>query len=104
MVFTVLSGSSERFEPQSIAGTGRIAFVDIFTMNKLFIQGVKSSTADAGIKKLLNDYKSLRNYLDSDIPDARQNYEQLSTIELATADLYTNDAIAHNSLWKSAVF
>lgn len=104
MVFTVLSGSSENFDSGSVVKAGKNAFVDILAINKLFIQGMKAPADNLGIKNLISDNESLRNFLDINADTSTVKQVRFYILLLVLAAAYLNDSIARNNTWRSTLF
>lgn len=104
MIFTVLSGSSESFDSNSVLRTGKNAFIDILVINKLFIQGIKASISDSGIKKSVEDHKGFKDFLDINADTSNQKYVQGYILPLTVSAYCVNDSIAKNNTWQSTLF
>lgn len=104
MVFTVLSGSSEKYDAVSILRTGKIAFVDISAINKLFIQGMKASAGVSDIKDFTRSNESFRDFLDVNGETSVLKYFMLYMLPLALSVCSFNNSITQNNTWRSALF
>lgn len=104
MVFTVLSGSSDRFGSDSIANIGKKAFIDILATNRLFVQDAKVSINEVRIKKSQKNQEGFRNFLDINVNDSGLKHIEFYLLPLTVLVYYLNNLISKNSIWKSAVF
>jgi hypothetical protein len=104
MVFTVLSGSSERVSSYDFVKVGKKAFIDILTTNKLFIQDSKASVNQLCIKSSAKGNQGFRDFLDTNVDSSGLNYIQADIIRIAVSENSINNAIIKNSIWKNAVF
>ena len=104
MVFTVLSGSSERINPDSFVEAGRKAFIGILAANKLFIQEANISANQLRIRDTIGQSEGFKDFLIINMDDSDLKYIQVYVLLLLILIYYLNDLIYKNNIWKSAVF
>ena len=104
MVFTVLSGSSDRIDSDSFVKVGRRAFIDILATNRLFTQDARISSSQLRNRSAAVGNEGLRAFLDANVEDSRLNDIQLYMFPLIIFIFYINNLILKNNIWKSAVF
>ncbi|HYF84363.1 MAG TPA: hypothetical protein VEB00_15190 [Clostridia bacterium] len=104
MVFTVLSGSSDRIDSDNFVKIGKKAFIDILATNKLFIQDAKVSINEARIRKSEKDNEGFRDFMDINAEDSGLKHIQFYILPLIVLVYYLNNLILKNSIWKKAVF
>jgi hypothetical protein len=104
MVFTVLSGSSDRVDADNFARIGKKAFIDILATNKLFGQEIKVSLNESRIKKSEKDHEGFRSLLDINTEDSGPKQVEFYVLPLIVFVYYLNNLILKNSIWKRALF
>lgn len=104
MVFTVLSGSTDRIDNDTFIKVGKKAFVDILASNRLFIQDARVSMNQQGIRSSAQDNEDFREFLYTNVQNISLNHFQAYILPLAIAIYYFNNAIQKNNIWKNAVF
>lgn len=104
MVFTVLSGSSDRIDSENFVKIGKKAFIDILATNKLFAQELKVSMNDSRIKKSERENESFRRFLDIDANNSGTKYIQIYLMLLIILLFYLNNAALKNNIWRRTVF
>ncbi|HYE83859.1 MAG TPA: hypothetical protein VEG39_17055 [Clostridia bacterium] len=104
MVFTVLSGSSDSFDTDSLVKIGRKAFIDILASNKMFIQESRITVSQSHIRSSGSEDEGFRRFLDTNVEASSLNYFQSYAAPLIISVFYLNNLILKNNIWKSAVF
>ena len=104
MVFTVLSGSSDRIDSDNFVKIGKKAFIDILATNKLFIQDIKVSINESRINKAEKSHEGFRNFLAINEDDSSLKHVEFYTLPLIVSVYYLNNLILKNSIWKSVLF
>lgn len=103
MVFTVLSGSSERLDSDSIAKLGRKAIIDIITTNKLLLQDIRISTGQL-VKKTVTDNEGFREFLDSWTETTVSYGIRALVMPLILFPICVNYLLLQKNIWKNALF
>lgn len=104
MIFTVISGSSEKFDSESFAKVGRKAFVDILAVNRQFIQYTRVSINQSCIRSSIRENEGFGDLLDINVDDSGLKYIQVYILLLLIFFYYANNFILKNNIWKSALF
>jgi hypothetical protein len=104
MVFTVLSGSSEGMNSDSLVKVGRKAFIDMLATNKLIIQEARASINQSRIKSTIKENEGFKGFLDIIVDDSGLKHIHILILPLLILTYYTNDLICKNTIWKSALF
>ena len=104
MMFTVLSGSSDRIDSDSFIKVGKKVFIDILTTNKLFIQEARVSISHSRIRSSVQYNEGFREFLDANVEDSSLNHIQVYIFPLTILVYYLNNIILKNNIWKNAVF
>ncbi len=104
MVFTVLSGSSDRIDNDTFIKVGKKAFVDILASNRLLIQDARVSMNQPGIRSSVQDNEDFREFLYTNVQNFSLNHIQVYILPLTIIIYYFNNVIQKNNIWKNAVF
>ena len=104
MVFTVLSGSSDRIDSDNYVKVGKKALVDIIGTNKLFAQDLRVSASQLRSRTAIEDDEDLSVFLDTFGEDSHLNNIWVYTIPLIIFIICINNLLLKNSIWKNAVF
>ncbi|MGI6585229.1 MAG: hypothetical protein GX301_03325 [Gracilibacteraceae bacterium] len=94
-VFTVLSGSSEVFDFDSIVKGGKKALIDILAEGRLFEQDERLPLSRTHIQSVIQNNEELREFL---------NAENIQVCISTPLICSLNNVILKNNIWKNAVF
>lgn len=103
MVFTMLSGTSERLDSDSIVQLGRRTIIDIITTNKLLLQDIRISSGQL-VKRTVTNNESFREFLDSWAENTVSYGISALVILLILLPIYINYLLLQKNIWKNAVF
>lgn len=103
MFFTVLSGSSDGIDPESIARLGRKALVDIIITNRLMMQDTRITIGQPESKSEA-DNKGLRQFLDILAEYSAMEYIIAVVAVAVISDTGINYLLQQKNIWKNAVF
>ncbi len=103
MVFTVLSGSSERLDTDSIVQLGRKTIIDIISTNKLLLQDIRVSS-DQLVKKNVTNNESFREFLDNWTENTVSYSISALVMLLILLPICINYLLLQKNIWKNAVF
>jgi len=103
MVFTVLSGSSDRLDSGSTARLGRKAIIDIITTNKLLLQDIRISSGQLA-KKSAENSESFREFLDSWTENSVPYSISAIILLFVLLPICINYLLLQKNVWKNAVF
>lgn len=104
MVFTVLSGSSDRVDSDNYVRLGKKALIDIIGTNKLFAQDLRISSSQLRSRTAIEDNDGLRAFLDTYGEDPYLNNIRVFIIPLIIFIICINNPLLKNDIWKNAVF
>jgi len=96
MVFTVISGSSELFDFDSIVKGGKKALIDILVEGRFIAQDERLPLSRAHIQSIIQNNEELREFLDA------ENIQVCISLTILICCL--NNIIMKNNIWKNAVF
>jgi len=103
MFFTVLSGSSDGIDSDSIVKFGRKAIINIITTNKLMLQDIRITSGQL-TSKAAADNEGLREFLDSYAEDSHLDNIRVYVFPLIVFVLCIDYLLLQNNIWKNAVF
>lgn len=103
MFFTVLSGSSDSIDSDSIVKFGRKAIINIITTNKLMLQDIRITSGQL-TNKSAEDKEGLREFPDTYAEDSHLGNIQTYIFPLIIFILCINYLLLQNNIWKNAVF
>lgn len=104
MVFTVLSGSSDRVDSDNFVKVGRKAFIDILTTSRLSIQDTRISSSQLRSRSNIDVNEGFREFLDTYASNSHLSNIQVYIFPLIIFVFCMNSIILQNNIWKSAVF
>jgi|GEM_PF-846952 len=104
MIFTVISGSSERLDSDNFVRAGRKAFINILATNRQFIQNTRVSINQSVIGNTTRQNERFKDYLDINVDDSGLKYIHVYISLLLIFVYYLNNFILKNGIWKNAVF
>jgi hypothetical protein len=104
MVFTVLSGSSDKVGSDSFVPIGKKAFIEMLANSKLFIQDVKASSGTAELRASSKNQDDFKSFHDINLAGSSLKNIQIYILLIFVFGLFINNSIERNNTWKSAVF
>lgn len=103
MVFTVLSGSSEKLDSDSIVQLGRKTIIDIISTNKLLLQDIRISSGQL-VKKNVANNESFRDFLDNWTENTVSYSINVIVMLLILLPICINYLLLQKNIWENAVF
>jgi len=103
-VFTVLSGSSDRFAPEGFVKTGGEEFADLLAAREMYIQNAELSPDSSNLAGKVSKNDDMRELSAVNAEALGLDYEQLCKLLPMPQVCCINNPIVKNSIWKSAVF